>query len=112
MKRKVIADNLIIKAKNCETRQLPFPTLLHLQQNQPPEGPVQGQHQIQGIPSPATAGSSRQELIQRAIGYPLKMPPEESSVWFQVLYYDTLVVLQYIILNIQNLPTCIAQYQR
>ena len=94
MKRKVIADNLIIKAKNCETRQLPFPTLLHLQQNQPPEGPVQGQHQIQGIPYPATAGSSQQVPEQRAIGDPLKMLPGGSSVRLQVLYYDTLIVLQ------------------
>ena len=72
--------------------------LLHLQQSQPPEGPVQGQHQIvlpQGIPSPATAGSSQLVLVQRVRGDPLKMPAGESSVCWQVSYYDTLIVLHY-----------------
>ena len=76
---------------------LPFQRLVHLQQNQPPGHPVHGEHQIvcpQGIPSPATAGSSQQVPEQRAIGYPLKMLPGGSSVWLQVLYYDTLIVLQ------------------
>ena len=76
---------------------LPFQRLVHLQQNQPPGHPVHGEHQIvcpQGIPSPATAGSSQQVLEQRAIGYPLKMLPGGSSVRLQVLYYDTLIVLQ------------------
>ena len=76
---------------------LPFQRLVHLQQNQPPEHPVHGEHQIvcpQGIPSPATAGSSQQVPEQRAIGYPLKMLLGGSSVRLQVLYYDTLIVLQ------------------
>ena len=72
--------------------------LLHLQQNRPLESPVQGQHEIvvlQGILSPSTAESSQQVMIQRAIGDPLKVPSGEASVWLQVLYYDTLIVLQY-----------------
>ena len=72
--------------------QLPFPTLLHLQQNQPPEGPAQGQHEIvvpQDMPSPATAGSSQGVLVQRAGRVPLEMPLGESSVQWQVLYHDT-----------------------
>ena len=76
---------------------LPFQRLVHLQQNQPLESPVQGQYQIvlpQVIPSPAMAGSFQQVSVQRAIGDPLKMLPGESSVWLQVLYYDTLIVLQ------------------
>ena len=75
--------------------QLAFPALTHLQQNQPPEGPVQGHHQIvvpQGIPSPATAGSSQQVLAPRAGRDPLKMPSGELSIQWQVLYYDTLTV--------------------
>ena len=70
--------------------------LLHLQQNQPPEGSVQGKYQIVvplSISSLATAGSSQQVLVQR-VGDPLKMPPRELSVQWQVLYYDTLTVLQ------------------
>ena len=76
---------------------LPFQRLVHLQQNQPPGRPVHGEHQIvgpQGIPSPVTAGSSQQVPEQRAIGDPLKMLPGGSSVRLQVLYYDTLIVLQ------------------
>ena len=76
----IIAENTNLNAKNCESRQLPFPTLLHLQQNQPLESPVQGQYQIvlpQVIPSPSMAGSSQQVSVQRAIG--------ESSVWLQVI---------------------------
>ena len=46
----------------------------------------------QGIPSPATAGSSQQVFPG---GNPLKTPPRDSSVQLQVLYYDTLIVLQY-----------------
>ena len=71
--------------------------LLHLQQNQPPEGSLQGQYQIvvpQDIPSPATAGSSQQVLVQRAGGDPLRMPSGELSVQWQVLYYGTLTALQ------------------
>ena len=71
--------------------------LLHLQQNQPPEGSVQGKYQIVvplRISSPATAGSSQQVLVQRVEGDPLKMPPRELSVQWQVIYYDTLAVLQ------------------
>ena len=63
--------------------------LLHLLQNQPPEGSVQGQYQIvvpQGIPSQATVGSFQQVLVQRAGGDPLKMPPRELSVQWQVFY--------------------------
>ena len=69
--------------------QLAFPRLAHLQQNQPPEGSVQGQYQIevpQGIPPPATAGSSQQVLVQRAGGDPLKMPSGELSVQWQVYF--------------------------
>lgn len=76
---------------------LPFQRLVHLQQNQPPGHPVHEEHQIvcpQGIPSPATTGSSQQVPEQRAIGDPLKMLPGGSSVRLQVLYYDTLIVLQ------------------
>ena len=54
-----------------------------MQQNQPPEGSVQVQYQVmvpQGIPSPATAGSSQQAFVQRARGEPLKTPPGELSV--------------------------------
>ena len=48
------------------------------------------QHSIQqGIPSLATAGSSKQVSVQRAGGDPLKVPSEESSVWWQVLNYNT-----------------------
>ena len=75
--------------------QIAFPALTHLQQKQPPEGPVQGHHQIvvpQCIPSPATAGSSQQVLAPRAGRDPLKMPSVELSVPWQVLYYDTLTV--------------------
>ena len=93
--------------------------LLHLQQNQPPKGSPQGQHQIvlqhgiqQGIPSPETAGSSQQVSIQRAGGDPLKIPSGESSVCWQVSYYNSSIVLQYNILIVQNVPTCIALYQR
>ena len=77
-----------------------------MQQNQPREGLVQGQHQIvvpQGIPSPATAGSSQQVLVQRAGGDPLKMPSRELSVQWQVLY-DALIVLPYRISTVQNVP--------
>ena len=84
-----------------------------MQQNQSPEGSVQGQYPIvvpQGIPSPATAGSSQEVLVQRAEGDPLKMPSTELSVPWQVLYYDTLIALQHIILTVQNVP--IALYQR
>ena len=76
----IIAENTNLNAKNCESRQLPFPTLLHLQQNQPLESPVQGQHQIvlpQVIPSPAMAGSSQEVSVQRAI--------RELSVLLQVI---------------------------
>ena len=69
--------------------QLAFPRLAHLQQNQPPAGSVQGQYQIevpQGIPPPATAGSSQQVLVQRAGGDPLKMPSGELSVQWQVYF--------------------------
>ena len=72
--------------------QLPQLTIEHLKQSQPPEGSVQGQYQIvvpQGIPSQATAGSSQGVLVQRAGRVPLKMPPGESSVQWQVLYHDT-----------------------
>ena len=84
-----------------------------MQQNQPPESSVQGQYQIgvpQGIPSPATAGSSQQVLVQREEGDPFKMPLRELSVQGQVLYSDALIILQYIILTVQNVPT--ALYQR
>ena len=57
----------------------------------------------QGILSPATAGSSQQVLVQRAGGDPLKMLSRELSVQWQVLY-DTLIVLQYSISTVQNVP--------
>ena len=77
--------------------QLVFPRLA--QQNQPPEGSVQEQYQFrvpQGIQSPA--------------GDPLKMPSGELSVQWQVLYYDTLIVLQYNMLTVQHVA--VALYQR
>ena len=46
-------------------------------------GSVQGQYHVvvaQGIPSPATAGSSQKVFIQWAGGDPLKTPPGELSV--------------------------------
>ena len=91
--------------------QLPFLRLEHLQQNQPPEHSVPGEHQIVP-PSPATGGSSLQVPVQNTGGDPVEIPPGESSVSRQVLYYDTLIVLQCNILNVQNVPTCIALYQR
>ena len=91
--------------------QLPSQRLEHLQQNQPPERSVPGEHQIVP-PSPATGGSSLQVPVQNTGGDPLEVPPGESSVLRQVLYYDTLIVLQCNILNVQNVPTCIALYQR
>ena len=86
--------------------QLPSLRLEHLQ---PPERSVPGEHQIVP-PSPATGGSSLQVPVQNTGGDPLEVPP--ASVLLQVLYYDTLIVLQCNILNVQNVPTCIALYQR
>ena len=90
--------------------QLVFPRLA--QQNQPPEGSVQEQYQLrvpQGIQSPATAGSSQQMLVPRAGGDPLKMPSGELSVQWQVLYYDTLIVLQYNMLTVQHVAVALYQ---
>lgn len=91
---------------------LPFQRLVHLQQNQPPGHPVHGEHQIvcpQGNPSPATAGSSQQMSVPRAGGDPLKMPSGELSVQWQVLYYDTLIVLQYNMLTVQHVAVALYQ---
>ncbi|XP_066030633.1 uncharacterized protein [Pocillopora verrucosa] len=68
-----------------------------LTQNQPPEGPAQGQHEIvvpQDMPSPATAGSSQGVLVQRAGRVPLEMPPGESSVQWQMTADDLSKALQ------------------
>ena len=67
----------------------PSQMLLPEQQNQPPEGSVQGKHELVIPQIDATAGISQGVLVKRAGRVPLEMPSRESSVLWQVLYHDT-----------------------
>ena len=67
----------------------PSQMLLPEQQNQPPEGSVQGKHELVIPQIDATAGISQGVLVKRAGRVPLEMPSRESSVQWQVLYHDT-----------------------